>query len=1063
MNIKRFFLSFLLCLGTIMMFAQQQTIKGVVTDNEDGLAVIGAIVKVKNSNRGTITDVDGNYSIEANPKDVLEFSFLGAKTKTVTVGSNSIIDIILEFDNVALDEVVVVGYGMVKKSDLTGSVASLKSEDLIKGQPISIEQGMQGRLAGVNVTRNDGAPGGGISMQIRGTNSFLGGTEPLYVIDGVPMKTGNSQSSVSFDTDKDVGSQNALSFLDPNDIESIEVLKDGSSIAVYGADGANGVVMITTKKGRTGGDKIEASYGLTTGVVAKKLKTLGARDYAIYRNETSANTELINTGTFDPDDWDYPFPGKYSTTDEGKYRKGPDDFNNDPYYWQDQIFQTAISQNASITISGAQKDYNYSIGGSFIDQEGVVINSKYERKSLRINFNRDVKKWLKIGTSTVLTTANSKMLKTATKNQNNGDEGVIRSALYYPPTYLIDDEVTYGEYAIVTNPVQYTTAPNKNQNYNVFTSNYLDFKLMEGLIYKMVIGYNYNATSATRYFPRYLQEGRTANGKSQVGDNLWRSYLWDNLLMYNRRFDKHDINATLGTSWESSKYSNKRMSAEGFGTDANNGAILKDGAIPGIPNTNYGGSKLMSLIFRGAYHYDSKYYLTLTGRVESSSKFAKDKRTGFFPSVGVSWRASGERFLNESTVISNLKARYSLGTSGNSGIEPYSSLALLQGGNYPVGNGVANGYVPDKTKVGNPLLKWETSVQHDLGIDISLFNKLDISVDYYHKSTKDLLQKLIQPGSTGINYILTNLGNVTNQGLELTLGANIINTKDFKWSAGFNFGANKNRVTNLGFGPDYKIFPNELWSSMRPFVITEGKPIGQLYGFKEDGIWNTREEVINSKQFQTQGKPGYKVEDNVPATEALINQKWIGEIRYHDKNDDGSISDEDQDYIGDVNPDFTYGFNMNFSYKNIDFSFLFNGVHGNDIINMPAMRFYNIGAARNTLQSIYENRWTSENYGSNPKSYNDSSRSLRFSRRFIEDGSYLKLRNITVGYSLFKPFKGVEIIRVYASGNNLLTFTDYSGYDPEVNSFGSDPSMRGVDAGGYPQAREFTFGVNLTF
>ena len=1034
---------------------QKKEISGMVKDDK-GLPLPGVSVIVKGTTTGIVTDNDGKFTLLV-PMDAkaLVFSFLGMKAQEIVLGNKTTINISMEEEMFSVDEVVVVGYGIVKKSDLTGSVSSIKNDEMMRNRPVSVEQGIQGRLSGVNVIKNDGAPGGGISMQIRGTNSFLGGTQPLYVIDGVPMSTSNNQETINFNSDTEVTSRNALSFLDPNDIETIEVLKDGSSVAIYGSQGANGVVMITTKSGKVGKDKLHFEYNMTIGTVAKKLRMLGASEYAGYRNQSFYNTQLINSGTA-PNPVNLPFPGVNGS--DGEDLQGPSDFDNDPYYWQDVIFRTAKTKNYSVSYSGANKGFDYAVGVAHLDQEGTVINSKYKRTTLKINLNRQVKDWIKIGTSTNISTSESDMLKTATKNRNNGDEGVIRSAIYFPSTYKVEDEITSGEYSIVTNPKNYADALNKNKNYNVYTTNYANITLAKGLIYRMVAGFNFSLNSANRYFPRNLYEGKTVNGLSQAGDNTWQSTLWDNLLMYNRTFGKHNINATLGTSWQGTNYYNKMIITTGFGSDSNNGWILGDGAKPDIPKSAKGESQLWSYIFRAAYTYDGRYFLTTTFRRDASSKFAINNKIAYFPSVGLGWRVSKESFMKDSEIFTNLKLRYSYGMAGNSGIDSYGSLSLFMNANYPFGNNVNNGYAPDPTKPGNNSLKWETTYQHDIGVDISLFKKVEITIDYYDKLTKDLIQNRKQPPSSGVESVLTNMGSVRNSGFEAAVSMRIINNKNFVWSAGANFSINKNRVVDM----IETIFPNQLWNDMRPFIITNDKPIGQLYGLIEDGIWGSRDEVINSAQFQ-KVYPGYTVGSNTPATETLIKQKWVGEIRFKDLDNSGDISESDRDFIGDVNPDFIYSFNMNFTVKNFDFSFMVNSVKGNDIINMSSMRFNDIGQTRNILKSVYDNAWTPENGGTNAKIYTDSGRKLQFTRRFIEDGSYLKLRNVSIGYTIPNPIKGIVSLRAYFSTNNLLTLTNYSGYDPEVNAFGSDPSQRGVDAGGYPQSRESTFGVSLTF
>lgn len=1034
------------------------SVSGKVTDST-GLPLPGVSIVIKGSTNGTITDFDGKYTMPNISDDVvLVFSFVGMKTQEIHVEGKTTIDVILREESIGIEEVIAVGYGTVKKSDITGSISSLKGNEMMKGSPLSLEQGMQGKLAGVNITKNDGSPGGGITMQIRGTNSFIGSAEPLYVIDGIPMATSSSQETINFNTDKDVTSRNALSFLSPDDIESIEVLKDASSIAIYGSLGANGVVMITTKTGKVGKDKISLNYNLTCSTVNKRLDVLGAKDYAQYRNTSYINTNTINNGSYNPDQ--LPFPGKENS--EGEYQKGPNDFDNDPYYWQDQIFGTGITQNFSLNFSGGTDNFDYAVGGSYVDQQGVVINSDYTRSNIKVNMNKRVRKWLKFGTSINVSHAISNMLKTSTKNKNNGDEGVIRSALYYPATYSVEDNVTLGEYSTVANPVQYTEALNENENYHVYSSNYLNLTLAKGLIYRMVLGYSSSINRANRYFPSYLSEGRSVGGRSQAGDNTWQNLTWDNLLMYNRTFGKHNINATAGTSWQTASYYNKRIETQGFGTDATNGWILQDGTDPQIPTSSKGDSELLSYILRAAYSYKGKYMMTGTFRRDASSKFAENNKAAYFPSIGIAWRLSEESFAKNIKGIDNLKLRYSYGTAGNAAISAYGSLALLTNANYPFGSSVYNGLAPDPYNPGNPSLKWETTYQHDVGLDIALFHKIDFAFDYYHKITSDLIQYKEQPPSSGIARILSNIGEVTNKGFELSANATIIENSNFKWTVGGVFSRNRNNVVSLGDADDERLYPNELWNGLRPFVIEAGKPIGQLIGYVEEGIWNSREEVIGSKQFQTV-YPGYSASDSNTATELIIKQKWIGEIRYKDIDDSGDITESDMDYIGNVNPDFTYSLNMNFTIKDFDLYFLFEGVNGNDIINMTSLRFYNLGNTQNTLKSVLNNAWTEQQSGTNPKIYYDSARNFLFSQRFIENGSYLKLRNVSIGYTFRNLFKEISSVRLYASVNNLLTFTDYSGYDPEVNAFGSDPSQRGVDAGGYPQAKEFIFGVNLTF
>ena len=1032
---------------------QKKTVTGTVTDAAG--PVIGASVFVKGTSKGVITDIDGNFSLEVEPGATLVFSYIGYTSKEVVVGNQSVINVRLSEDTELLDEVVVVGYGYVKKSDLTGSVGQVKSEDLLKNSPVSLEQGLQGRLAGVNVVSNDGAPGGGISIQIRGTNSFQGSTEPLYVIDGVPVSDSNDDT-INFDSSAPPYN-NALSSLNPNDIASIEILKDASSTAIYGSRGANGVVLITTKSGSglKEKDQVSFSYKTTFSNPTKKIKVLGARDYARYRNLSYINTQEVSD--FEWEQINLPFPGMENS--EGEYLEGPDDFDNDPYYWQDQIFRTGVMHDLNLNISGQAKGYDYSVSGGYLTQKGIVTGSDYTRYTIKASLNRQVKNWLKFGSSISGTFANSSIVKTATNNQNNGTEGIIRSAITYPATQTQED--LDNEYSMVGVPTRYADALNENRNIAFRTSNYLNITLMKGLIFRTVLGFNYTHNDANKYWPRTMAEGKSVNGKSYAGDNWRSSLLFDNLLMYNQTWGDHNVSATVGTSWESSSYYNKIVTVQGFGTDSTDGWLLQDASEMLSATSGKGESRLFSVIGRLAYNYAGKYYLTFTAREDMSSKFAKGKRASFFPSVGVSYRLSEEKFMKPlSKVIDNVKIRYSYGASGNQAISSYQTFAIMAAANYPFGSTVQNGYATNTYNPGNKDLTWETTWQHDIGLELGFFNRVSLELDFYHKKTTDLLQYKQVPPSTGIMQILSNSGAVINRGFEAALNVRAVQSRDFTLSLGANISFNENEVCDFG---DEPMFPNSIYNSLRPYAIANGHSIGSFYGYVGDGIWNSREEVINSKQFKAQ-YPEYTINSSDAATEEIIRRDWIGELRYKDLDDDGFITDQDQTWIGDANPDFFYGFNINMTWKDFDCSLLFQGVKGNDIFNMNALRYYDLGTTRNVPYYVYEQSWSVNPEGATaPKIFYYTGRDLRFSRLYLEDGSYLKLRNITIGYTLKKPFPFVENIRISASANNLFTITDYRGYDPEVNSFGSTPSLRGIDSGAYPQQRSFTLGLNVVF
>lgn len=1034
------------------MQQQKERISGLVVDSE-GEPVIGAGVLISGkSNVGTITDLDGRFVLDCEPGTTLSFSFTGFDT--VELPATDGMTVVLKGSEV-LDEVVVVGYGYMRKSDLTGSVGQVKGEQLMKNAPVSFEQGLQGRISGVNIVTNDGAPGGGISIQIRGTTSYQGSTEPLYVIDGVPVGDSNNDS-MNFDSAQ-ANYSNALSSINPNDIQSIEVLKDASATAIYGSRGANGVVLITTKSGSQlqGRDKVTFSYKTTVSNPVKRIKVLSGKEYAAYRNTSDANTYEVDGVEYEQSQLSYP-----GMEVDGVYQPGPDDFDTGSYYWQDQIFQTGVTHDVNLNISGSSKSSDYSVSGGYMHQDGIVKNSGYTRYTLKTSLNKQIKDWLKIGSSISATFAESDVLKTATSNQNNGTEGVIRSAITFPAVYTTEE--LDEEYSMVAVPTEYLTALNKNKNFNIRTSNYANINLAKGLIFRSVLGINYTQNNSNRYWPSDLAEGRTVGGRSYAGDYHRNTVLWDNLLMYNRTFGKHNISATAGTSWETTNYYTKRIGVQGFGTDTTQGWLLGDATEFYDASSNAYDSQLFSVIGRVAYNYGGKYYLTFTAREDMSSKFTKGQRAAFFPSVGVSYRLTEEEFMKPvKKVLDNVKIRYSYGASGNQAISSYQTFALMASANYPFGSVVQNGYVTNTNNPGNPDLTWETTWQHDAGIEIGLFNRLTIELDYYYKDTRDLLQYRQTAPSTGILQILDNMGNVINEGFEGSFNVTAISRKDFTLSIGGNISFNRNCMYGFSEEP---MFPNTIYNSLRPYALADGHPIGSYYGFVDDGIWKSRDEVIASKQFRTQF-PDYTADSNDPATEVIIRRDWIGEYRYKDLDDDGFITDKDQDWIGNANPDFFYGFNFDLYWKGFDMSVLFQGVYGNDILNMNNFRYFNLGTTQNIPAYVYEGSFSVDPENAvYPKIFYNSGRDLSFSRKYLEDGSYLKLRTVSLGYTLkLKKVDFIDNIRFSVVGNNLLTFTKYKGYDPEVNSFGSNPSLRGIDSGAYPQQRSFTFGVSVTF
>lgn len=1046
MNLKSFSLMLLSLLAVTAAAGQQRIVSGRITDASTNQPIQGATVVIQGTTVGVSSDAQGNYSITVGKGETLLFDFLGMESQSVVVADDPTIDVAMKTDAIGLDDVVVVGYGIVKKRDLTGSIASVRSDQFLKSRPTSVGQSLQGRVAGVQVTRNDGAPGSGISIKIRGANSFYSGTEPLYVIDGIPLTTGSS--TVSFGND--LSQNDGMSYLDPNDIESIEILKDGSSVAIYGSRGANGVVMITTKSGSKERSNLQLNMSMSINTIGKFMDVLGARDFANYQNEAYINLQKVNGVPVG----DLPYRG--DTPEDAQRILGgmaPEMYGNETNYWQKQLYRTAISKNVSLQYAGANETTDYMVSGSYLDQQGIIVNSGFTRYNFRANVNKKFKKWLQMGSSANFSTALNKRQMTSTKNQ---DLGVVNAALYYFPTYTRENAPSGSEFQMIANPYAYTQILNQNKTYNFYTTNYLNATLAKGLIFRTVLSYSMNHTTGNLYYPRTIPEGASYPGYAAVGNSDNEGITWDNLLMYNRSFGKHSINATLGTSWQSTHAYSVNTYNSGFGRDENNGWMIGDGTKLIKPTSYKADTEMFSYIFRAGYGYDNRYNLTLTMRRDASSVFAKNHKAAFFPSIGAGWTVTNEEFARDLKALTYLKVRYSYGQSGNAGIGAYGSLPNFVSSNAVIGDGTVSGYGPDFYNPGNPDLKWETTEQHDVGIELSLYDRVHLTADYYHKTTKDILQNLPQAASMGIVQVLSNIGNVRNTGYEFSVKADIFNTKDFSLNLFGNISFNDNEITKLNNNENDRIVP------MEPFVLEKGHPIGQLYGYIEEGIWNTREEVIASAQFQ-KAYPGYKVSDNDPATEIEIRKSWVGEIRYKDLSGDNAITADDRTYIGDVNPDFTYGFGLNLNWKKLDFAALFDGVSGGLILNQRLVKFMNLGGYSNTLQSVLDNAWRPETGGTNPKIAYISSRPTYYSSRYLEDGSYLKLRSLSLGYTIDKPFKFIRSIRVYFVANNLFTITDYSGYDPEINSYGSNPIYRGVDMGAYPQSKEFTFGVNVTF
>ena len=1044
--------------------APAQVVQGTVRDQK-GEPLPGAGIRVKNTQVGTTADANGHFSI-AVPKgsDALIVNFVGTSPQEITVGNRTEFDVVLRTDSQSLNDVVVVGYGSVKKSDLTGSVASIKSAELLVGTPLSLDRGLQGKVAGVQVTQNDGAPGSGISMQIRGINSFGSNTQPLYVIDGVPLEVNNNASTASGalnSSDNAVQTTNALNFLRPSDIESIEVLKDASATAIYGSRGSNGVVIITTKRGQSGQDRVDVSFRSGFDQVKHKLKMLDAETYAKYINEKYTNSDrYYGTDIADSTSGNYslPFSGRRDLL-TGIRNPTPADFVGHSTDWQDVIFQKAPINEASVTFSGGGGDKgSFAISGNYVRQAGIIVGSRFEQGNLRVNITRNLTKWLSFETNTQVSRSLNRLVKTAANN-TGGNAGVIYSALRFAPTNSVDgQQLTAGGVYITplsqlptTNPLAYINDVKNQELVNsIFSSNSLVFNILPGLQFRTRLGLNYYASTRNVYSPRNTFEGGAFQGSATVSGYNQFEITSENIATYTRKFgEKHDLTAVAGFTYSDNNFNNNSTQVTGFLNDA----LQDNNLFLGKSATNMSGRGervLYSYLGRVNYSFNSRYLFTLTGRIDGSSVFAAGNKYAPFGAAAFAWRAIDEEFLKNSNVFSDLKFRLSYGTSGNQAIGAYQSLARLNGTTYVFAGKLVNAYYIGS--LASPNLTWETTYQGDFGVDIGLLKgRLNLTVDAYDKQTKNLLQALTLPPDTGFDSGQINAGQIQNRGLELSLTARAIDGEKFKWTPSGNISFNRNKIISLAPGKNVDFSPRiSAGPEIQPFILLPGQAIGRIYGFQEDGIFQNAGEV----------KAFYKGLDDATALSR------VGEIRYKDLNGDGIIDSNDREIIGNVNPKYTWGLNNTFNYKGFDLTVFFQGSVGNDILNYTRMVFDNLGTTgvSNITQAAYDSRWTPENPGGTTrKAVLQDEIGLRFSNRFVENGTYVRLKNVTLGYNLELKNYGFRSARLYASITNLATITKYSGYDPEVNAYGQTAALRGVDLGNYPTARSYSLGINVGF
>ncbi len=970
------------------------TIKGTVTD-ESGEKLPGVSVTLKGTTRGSTTNTNGEYSIAVpDDKSVLVFSYVGYERQEILLGNRTSLNVSLKVDNKSLSEVVVVGYGTVKRSDLTGSVSQVKSKELNAFPAANVLQALSGRAAGVQVTQNTGAPGAGVSVRIRGTNSIQGSNEPLYVVDGFPTSGSNP------------------TILNNADIESIEILKDASATAIYGSRGANGVVLITTKKGKSGKTKVDFETSFSTQTLRKKLDLMNAKEYATFYNKQAVNDKLS------------PY---FSQAQLDAFGEGFD--------WQNLVFQQAPMKTTSLNISGGNDKTQFSIAGSFFGQDGIVKGSDYNRYSLRTNINHKVSEKFSVNLSNTLT-----RLKTSRRDSEGGSRGnsMISAAISSPPTLnSYNDDGTYRVLAIVypfvatdlINPLNFINEQSNVIKANrVLTNAALIYKPIPEITVKISGGIENADDRTDNYTSRNFFN---SPGRASVSTIQFTSLLNENTISFDKTFKKiHSISAVGGFTYQDFVNTSLSGSGNGFLSDVTETSGLGSATTPGIPGSGYSKSVLLSYLARVNYGLKDKYLATISIRRDGSSRYSDGNKWGYFPSGALAWRISNEGFLKNNKFISDLKLRASWGFTGSQAIDPYATLNQLSANRTVFDDALYTAFSPGTRLPGN--LKWETTEQKDIGIDFGILNnRLTFTADYYIKNTRDLLNTVVLPSSLGFTSTIQNIGEIQNKGIELGIDGRIF-TGVFKWDLNANVSFNRNKVVKLYGGADILggnvnvVVINDVTN-----ILREGQPIGRFWGYLEDGY-----------------------------TEQ-------GNIKFQDLDGNGIITQTDKTYIGNPNPDFIYGINSMMSYKNFDLSLFIQGVKGNDLFNVSSIvNTIDYGFGLNMPTEVLTNHWTPTNINAKYPIISRNTTS-RVSNRFIEDGSYLRLRNIQLAYNLTLDkwgIKWINNVQLYVSGQNLLTKTKYSWWDPEVNSRGgANSTAQGIDHNSYPTAKSFTAGLRASF
>jgi TonB-dependent starch-binding outer membrane protein SusC len=1014
------FISLLFLTGLSASAQSNVKITGRVIDDQSNQPIIGVPVVIKGTTVGVATDQDGKFELQTSQAlpITLIINNIGYKYQEVDIYELEPLTIRLSENSNKLNEVVVIGYGTKKREEITGSIASISASQIKEANQASFVSGLQGLASGVQVTQTSGAPGGAASVRIRGGNSINGGNEPLYVIDGFPIYNDNSIANAgALSSGTNI---NPLSSISPNDIESIDVLKDASATSIYGSRGANGVIIITTKKGKSnvGSINYDASFGFQE--VSHKIALLNAKEWGTYKNDA-----LINNG-------------KSALYSEAQL----DSLGNNSTDWQAAVLRKAQVQSHQLSFIGGNEKTKYAVSFGTLDQQGIIIGSDFKRYNARVNLTSKVNDRLSLGVNVNETYSKA----------NVSPDGTLTAALYMPPTVPVRDED--GNYTFkspyesaVANPVATLNEITNISKINRFLgSGYAEYKLIEGLTAKVLIGVDLLDNKQNNYIPSTLYEGSTVKGSASVGSKFTTNILNENTLTYTKTFNKvHNLELLGGFTQQKSETEGSVASAQGFTNDDVTFNNLGSGATLVKSTSSYVNWALNSYLGRATYGYNSKYFFTASFRADGSSRLGKNNRWGYFPSASFAWQVSNEPFLKSISNlnwISNLKIRFSAGKTGNQEISPYQSLSLLTAYSYPTASGTTTitGYA--SSQVSNPDLKWETTTQYDGGVDIGILkDRISLIVDAYYKKTTDLLLAVPLPVSSGYSTSMQNIGSVENKGLEFTLNTLNFSGK-FNWNTSVTFSLNRNKVLALNEGVEKILVSGEIQTGN---AIVVGQPLGSFWGYKTNGL--------------------YRSTDEIPATPLLANTK-VGDVNYVDVNKDTQITQAgDQTIIGNAQPKFIYGFTNNFAFKNFDLSVFLQGSYGNKVYSYIIQQLMVPTGYQNVIAG-FSDHYTADNTDAKYQRPNELITTNAVSDLYVFDASYLKVKSVTFGYELPKNLTSkikVAKIRLYVSAQNLLTLTKYPGYDPEVNYYDSNSSRQGVDAGSYPSAKTYSAGISLTF